>query len=79
MGTDPWSGCRRSGDAREALIAPEAVRTTFFTYQRLVQILHSAGKPDPLAQEFNAPSPPWPSSSPPSARRSPPSGPISVP
>ncbi len=48
-------GIKTDGDAREALIALEAVRKAFFTHQRLVQILHSAVKPDLLAQEFSAP------------------------
>ncbi|MFM9073268.1 MAG: type I restriction enzyme endonuclease domain-containing protein, partial [Cyanobium sp.] len=39
-------------DAVEALIAPEEVLQTFQQHQRLVQILHSAVKPDPAAQEF---------------------------
>jgi type I restriction enzyme R subunit len=41
-------------DAREALIAPEELRKRFQEHQRLVQLLHSAVKPDPAAQEFAA-------------------------
>ena len=39
-------------DAREALIAPETLLQRFQEHQRLVQLLHSAVKPDPAAQEF---------------------------
>lgn len=39
-------------DAREALIAPETLLKRFQEHQRLVQLLHSAVKPDPAAQEF---------------------------
>ena len=41
-------------DACEALIAPDTVLKRFEEQQRLVQLLHSAVKPDPAAQEFAA-------------------------
>jgi type I site-specific restriction-modification system R (restriction) subunit len=42
------------GDAVEALIAPEPLRQSFLEQQRLVQLLHAAIKPDPVAREFAA-------------------------
>jgi type I restriction enzyme R subunit len=53
----PLAGMERLqaiADAREALIAPETVLKRFQEHQRLVQLLHSAVKPDPAAQEFAA-------------------------
>ncbi len=53
----PLTGMERLqaiADAREALIAPDTVLKRFQEHQRLVQLLHSAVKPDPAAQEFAA-------------------------
>ena len=50
----PMDRLQAIDDAREALIAPEELRKRFQEHQRLVQLLHSAVKPDPAAQEFAA-------------------------
>ena len=52
--TDGMKRLQLIDDAVEALIAPEQLRQRFQEQQRLVQLLHSAIKPHPAAQEFAA-------------------------
>ena len=52
--TDGMQRIRAIEDAVEALIAPDDVLKRFQEHQRLVLLLYSAVKPDPVAQEFAA-------------------------